>query len=92
MSVKTILSVYTHTHARAHIERERGTRTLEHTDSTKLTLHNLKRAANRDLRRMESHSFSLSLNVTISRAFDTERVRGEVKIDQPFYKDAAKGK
>ena len=47
----------THTHAIARTyTTQRGTRTHEHTVYTKLNLHNLKRAANRDLRRMKTEA------------------------------------
>ena len=59
MSIETILNtcrvhmcmrMHTHMHALTHT----GTCTHEHTDYTKLNLHNLKRAANRDSRQMKT--------------------------------------
>ena len=68
MSVETILRAYaharTHTHTRArahtnartqaHTHTHTHTHTHKHSDYTKLNLHSLKRAANRDLRWMNS--------------------------------------
>ena len=50
MSVETILSTYT------HARTDTGTRTHEHSDSTKLNLHNLKRAADRELTEADEDS------------------------------------
>ena len=51
MYVEIILSkrAHTHTHTHTHTHRHPPTQS-EHTDYTKLNLHNLKRAANRDFR------------------------------------------
>ena len=65
LSVETILSVYKHIHTCTH--------THEHTDYTRLNfIHNLKRAANRSLRRMktaaqnENHGRSIVLGKEMS--------------------------
>ena len=59
MSIETILNtcrvhmcmhMHTHMHALTHTHTHRHL----HTDYTKLNLHNLKRAANRNLRRMKT--------------------------------------
>ena len=49
---RTHAHTHTHTHKYTHTHTHTNTHTHEHTDYTKLDLHNLKRAASRDLRRM----------------------------------------
>ena len=51
---------HAHTHARTHSHTltHTGTRTHQHTDYTKLNLHNLKRAANRDSRQMKTAAWN----------------------------------
>ena len=53
---RTHTHTHTHTHAHdhTHTRTHTGTRTHEQSDYTKLNLHSLKRAANRDLRWMNS--------------------------------------
>ena len=56
---------HAHMHARMHTYTHTGTRTHACTDCTKLNLHNLKQAANRDLKRTawnRKHSRSIALS------------------------------
>ena len=54
LSIETILSVCTCTHAHTHTHTHTQAHTHKHTDYTKLNLHNLKQAANRDLRQTKT--------------------------------------